>query len=125
MGAKVAQPEKTCINVWDGSTDISGNYADMAKAFGGHGERVTDPGEIRAALDRGPAATQEGKPALVEFITDKEIAISNEQYGQVPEERITDDYGPQVRDRLEAIARLTRERPAEIKDVLEAKVGNK
>ena len=25
------------------STDISGNYADMAKAFGGYGERVTDP----------------------------------------------------------------------------------
>ena len=28
------------------STDISGNYADFAKALGGYGERVTEPGEI-------------------------------------------------------------------------------
>ena len=27
-----------------GSTDISGNYADFAKALGGYGERVTEPG---------------------------------------------------------------------------------
>ena len=39
------------------STDISGNYADMARAFGGYGERITDPSEIRAAIDRGIAAT--------------------------------------------------------------------
>jgi thiamine pyrophosphate-dependent acetolactate synthase large subunit-like protein len=61
-----------------GSTDISGNYADMAKAFGGYGERVTDPGDIVAALKRGIEATQRGQPALIEFITDKEITISNE-----------------------------------------------
>ena len=123
MGAKVAEPEKTCINVWGdaaigftgmdfetavreripilsilmnkspwrskfrscrvaqekyGSTDISGNYADMAKAFGGYGERITDPGDIRAAIERGIAATKDGQPALLEFITDKEITISNE-----------------------------------------------
>jgi len=61
-----------------GATDISGNYADMAKAFGGYGERVTEPGEIVAALKRGIAATERGQPALLEFITDKEITISNE-----------------------------------------------
>jgi acetolactate synthase I/II/III large subunit len=61
-----------------GSTDISGNYADMATAFGCYGERVTDPGDIVAALKRGIAATQEGRPALLEFITDKERTISNE-----------------------------------------------
>jgi acetolactate synthase-1/2/3 large subunit len=61
-----------------GSTDISGNYADMAKAFGGYGERVTDPNEIVAALKRGIAATERGQPALLEFITAKEISISNE-----------------------------------------------
>ena len=60
------------------STDISGNYADMAKAFGGYGERVSAPGDIIAALKRGIAATEEGQPALLEFITDKEIAISSE-----------------------------------------------
>jgi acetolactate synthase-1/2/3 large subunit len=61
-----------------GSTDISGNYADMAKAFGGYGERVTDPSDIVAALKRGIAATERGQAALLEFITAKEITISNE-----------------------------------------------
>ena len=123
MGAKVAQPQKTCINVWGdaaigftgmdfetaareripilsilmnnfsmaieipimqvaqakyGSTDISGHYANMAQAFGGYGERVTEPGAIKSAIERGLAATKEGQPALLEFITDKEIGISNE-----------------------------------------------
>ena len=124
MGAKLAHPDKLCMNVWGdaaigftgmdfetaareripilsilfnnfsmaieipimpvsqekyGATDISGNYADMAKAFGGYGERITDPNDIRAALERGIAATENGQPALLEFITDKEITISNEQ----------------------------------------------
>ncbi|HEY1425057.1 MAG TPA: thiamine pyrophosphate-requiring protein [Caulobacteraceae bacterium] len=61
-----------------GSTDISGNYADMAKAFGGYGERITDPGDIVEALKRGIAATERGQPALLEFITAKEITISSE-----------------------------------------------
>jgi len=50
----------------------------MAKAFGGYGERVTDPAEISAALQRGIEATQAGEPALLEFITDKETDISSE-----------------------------------------------
>lgn len=61
-----------------GSTDISGHYADMARAFGGYGERVTDPSDIVAALKRGIAATERGQAALIEFITAKEIEISNE-----------------------------------------------
>ena len=61
-----------------GSTDISGHYADMAKAFGCYGERVTDPADIVAALKRGIAATKRGEPALLEFITAKEITISND-----------------------------------------------
>ena len=61
-----------------GSTDISGHYADMARAFGGYGERITDPAEIVAALKRGIEATERGQPALLEFITAKEITISNE-----------------------------------------------
>ncbi len=55
------------------STDISGNYADLAKALGGYSERVTEPSEIAQALKRAIAATQEGRPALLEFITTKEI----------------------------------------------------
>ena len=122
MGAKLAHPEKLCINVWGDaaigftgmdfetavreripilsvllnnscmaielpvmpistekyrSTDISGDYADMARAFGGYGERVTDPGEIRLALQRGIEATENGQPALLEFITGKEITFSH------------------------------------------------
>jgi acetolactate synthase-1/2/3 large subunit len=58
------------------STDISGHYADMAKAFGAYGERVTDPAEIVPAIERGIKMTQEGQPALLEFITAKEIEYS-------------------------------------------------
>ena len=47
-----------------GSTDISGHYADMAKAFGGYGERVTDPTEIVPAIQRGIEATEKGQAAL-------------------------------------------------------------
>jgi thiamine pyrophosphate-dependent acetolactate synthase large subunit-like protein len=117
MGAKLAKPDKLCINFWGDaaigftgmdfetavreripilsclmnnysmaielkvmpistekyrSTDISGNYADMAKAFGGYGERITDPGQIKAAIQRGIEQTKQGKPALLEFMTSKE-----------------------------------------------------
>ena len=121
MGAKLARPDKLCINVWGDaaigftgmdfetavreripilsillnnfcmaieldvmpistekyrSTDISGDYAAMARAFGGYGERITTPEEIIPAIRRGIAQTQAGVPALLEFITCKETAIS-------------------------------------------------
>lgn len=121
MGAKLAQPDKLCINVWGDaaigftgmdfetavreripilsillnnfsmaielkvmpvstekyrSTDISGDYAAMARAFGGYGERVTAPGEIIPAIKRGIEQTRNGTPALLEFITCKETEIS-------------------------------------------------
>ena len=121
MGAKVARPEKLCINVWGDaaigmtgmdfetavregipilsillnnfsmaielkvmrtatekfrSTDISGNYAAMAQAFGGFGERVERPEEIVPAIKRGIAKTREGVPALLEFVTSQEVEIS-------------------------------------------------
>ncbi len=123
MGAKLACPEKLCINVWGDaaigftgmdvetavreripilsillnnfsmaielkvmpvstekfrSTDISGDYAAMARAFGAYGERVTDPGDIQAAIARGIAATEAGQPALLEFITCKEVEVSRQ-----------------------------------------------
>ncbi|MCY4071041.1 MAG: thiamine pyrophosphate-requiring protein [Chloroflexi bacterium] len=58
------------------STDISGHYADMARAFGGYGERVESPDQIIPAIKRGIQNTQEGLPALLEFITAKETQIS-------------------------------------------------
>ena len=121
MGAKLAAPDKLCINVWGDaaigftgmdfetcvreripilsillnnfsmaielkimalstekyrSTDISGDYAAMARAFGGHGERVTTAAEIIPAIQRGIAKTREGVPALLEFITSKETEVS-------------------------------------------------
>jgi thiamine pyrophosphate-dependent acetolactate synthase large subunit-like protein len=121
MGAKLAAPDKLCINVWGDaaigftgmdfetavreripilsvlmnnfsmaielpvmevatekyrSTDISGNYADMARAFGGYGERVEEPQDIAPAIARGIAKTREGTPALLEFITSKELELS-------------------------------------------------
>jgi thiamine pyrophosphate-dependent acetolactate synthase large subunit-like protein len=121
MGAKLALPDKLCINVWGDaaigftgmdfetavreripilsvllnnfsmaielkvmpistqkfrSTDISGDYAMMARAFGGYGERVTDPTEIVPAIRRGIEQTRNGVPALLEFITAKETAVS-------------------------------------------------
>jgi acetolactate synthase I/II/III large subunit len=58
------------------STDISGNYADFAKALGGYGERVTEPGQIKEAIKRGIRKTQEGTPVLLECITEKATDVS-------------------------------------------------
>jgi len=58
------------------ATDISGDYAAMARAFGGYGERVTDPADIVPAIRRGIEQTRAGKPALLEFITTQETQIS-------------------------------------------------
>ncbi len=58
------------------ATDISGDYAAMARAFGGYGERVTSIAEIVPAIRRGIAQTQAGKPALLEFMTSQETRIS-------------------------------------------------
>ena len=55
---------------------FAGDYAALARALGGYGERVTDPGEIVPAIRRGIAQTQEGTPALLEFITQKELGLS-------------------------------------------------
>ncbi len=121
MGAKLARPEKLCINVWGDAaigftgldfetavreripilsvllnnfsmaielpvmpvatekfraTDISGNYAEFARALGGYGERVTEPGEIVPAIRRAIRQVEDGTPALLEFITAKEIRFS-------------------------------------------------
>ncbi|GAA0898065.1 thiamine pyrophosphate-requiring protein [Pseudonocardia zijingensis] len=58
------------------STDISGDYAAFARALGGFGERITDPAEIVPAIKRGVAATEAGRPALLEFMTSKETSVS-------------------------------------------------
>ena len=121
LGAKLACPDKLCINVWGDaaigftgmdfetavrerlpimsillnnssmamelkvmpqatekfrSTDIGGNYAEFARALGGHGERITTVEDIIPAIKRGIAATQAGKPVLLEFMTSQEQDFS-------------------------------------------------
>jgi acetolactate synthase-1/2/3 large subunit len=58
------------------ATDITGDYAAMARAFGGYGERVTELPEIVPAIKRGIEQTQKGKPALLEFMTAQETRVS-------------------------------------------------
>jgi acetolactate synthase-1/2/3 large subunit len=59
-----------------GTMNILGNYADLAKSLGGWSERVEEPAQIVAALQRAYKTTQDGKAALLEFITSREIAYS-------------------------------------------------
>src|SRR5512139_236300 len=58
------------------ATDISGDYAAMARAFGGYGERITKAEDIVPAIKRGIEQTQKGVPVLLEFITEQEVSIS-------------------------------------------------
>jgi acetolactate synthase I/II/III large subunit len=132
MGAKLAHPDKLCVNMWGDaaigmtgmdfetavrnripimtilfnnhamameiphmevstlkyhSTDISGNYADWARALGGYAERVTDADQVTHALLRGIAATKEGHPAFLEFMTTKHKVYSTFSPGYQSERR--------------------------------------
>ena len=44
------------------------DYALLARAFGGEGERVEDPAQVRAALKRGLGAIEQGRLALVHMV---------------------------------------------------------
>ena len=60
------------------STDISGNYAEFARALGGYGERDDrGRGDRARRSERGIEQTEAGVPALLEFITSKEEAFSH------------------------------------------------
>jgi acetolactate synthase-1/2/3 large subunit len=59
-----------------GTMNILGNYADLARSLGGWSERVEEPGEIVPALKRARKVTEDGKAALLEFVTSREIAAS-------------------------------------------------
>jgi acetolactate synthase-1/2/3 large subunit len=45
-------------------------YDALAQAVGGHGERVTEPSEVRPALERARKAAADGVPAVVDAVTD-------------------------------------------------------
>lgn len=57
--------------------DLRGNYADMAKAMGGWSERVTEPGAIKEAFLRAREVTEDGRAALLEFVTCEEHTVSH------------------------------------------------
>lgn len=58
--------EKYAIN------ELGGDYAGMAKDFGGYGETVTDPNEIKPAIARAIEQNDRGVPALLQMITCEE-----------------------------------------------------
>jgi acetolactate synthase-1/2/3 large subunit len=59
-----------------GTMNILGNYADLAKSLGGWSERVEEPSQIVPALQRARRVTDDGKAALLEFITSREHTYS-------------------------------------------------
>lgn len=60
-----------------GTRDLGGNYCQMALAMGGWAERVEDPEDVGPAIGRARRATEEGRAALLEFITGEELAYSH------------------------------------------------
>jgi len=45
--------------------------------LGGYAERIDKPEEIGAAIRRAKKANEEGRAALLEFVTSQEISYSN------------------------------------------------
>jgi thiamine pyrophosphate-dependent acetolactate synthase large subunit-like protein len=56
--------------------DLGGNYAELGKALGGYAEKIERPEDIAGAIQRAKHATEEGRAALLEFITSEETAYS-------------------------------------------------
>jgi acetolactate synthase I/II/III large subunit len=124
MGAKLARPEKLCVNFMGdaafgmvgldletavrhgiptmtvvlnnsgmasevrdmpfaeahyATSNLGGDYAGIARALGAYAERVVDPHDIRPALLRAANVTRDGKPALVEFVTAREMTLSTSE----------------------------------------------
>jgi acetolactate synthase-1/2/3 large subunit len=57
--------------------DLGGNYANIARDLGGWSERVDDPGQVADAILRARRQTEDGKAALLEFITSQEQTFSH------------------------------------------------
>ncbi|MGR9251275.1 thiamine pyrophosphate-requiring protein [Rhizobium leguminosarum] len=59
-----------------GANQVTGNYAPIAEALGGHGECVRDPAQLRPALLRALAKVKAGQAALVEVVTHEEPRLA-------------------------------------------------
>jgi len=44
----------------------------VAEALGAQAERIERPGDVRAAFERGIAANRDGRPVVLEMITNEE-----------------------------------------------------
>lgn len=76
-GTMAAEIHSTAIadEKYDALTQ-TGDYGAVARALGAVCERVTTPDQIVPAIERAIDATRSGTPALVEFITTQETAVS-------------------------------------------------
>src|SRR6476646_782120 len=57
--------------------DLGGSYANIARDLGGWSERVESPAEVGNAILRARKQNEEGRAALLEFITSAETAFSH------------------------------------------------
>lgn len=51
------------------SKHLTGDYTQVAKGLGAHAERITRPGDLAAAIERGARMTMDGMPVVLEVIT--------------------------------------------------------
>ena len=61
--------------------ELSGQFSEVAEAMGAYSEKITDPGEIVPAIERGLEVTRSGRTAVLEFITKEEGEYSKFQFG--------------------------------------------
>ena len=47
------------------------NYAQLVEPFGGYGEKVEDPAQLKQALQNGLNAVNEGRIALIDVVLNK------------------------------------------------------
>jgi thiamine pyrophosphate-dependent acetolactate synthase large subunit-like protein len=59
-----------------GSNQLGGSYAEVGAALGTYTERVADPAELQAALQRCIASVESGRAALLEVMTHEEPALA-------------------------------------------------
>src|SRR6266511_5347248 len=59
-----------------GSNQLGGSYAEVGAALGAYTERVADPAELQAALQRCIASVESGQAALLEVMTHEEPALA-------------------------------------------------
>jgi acetolactate synthase I/II/III large subunit len=57
--------------------DLGGNYANLARDLGGWSERVEDPSQIGEAIRRARRQNDDGRAALLEFVTSQEQDFSH------------------------------------------------